>query len=471
MPEPALALLAGHAEALRALGVRGYLVGGVVRDALRGQLTTDIDLIVEPPAGERARALARARGGSPFPLSERHGAWRIVDGVRTYDLTEIHPDGLEADLRRRDFTVDAIAYCIEHDRIVDPLGGRADLENEVLRVASETALADDPLRLLRLVRIATDLRLNVDPTTAALARAIAPRADEPARERTMAELDRLLRGRDPAGAVFELERFGMLEVLLPEVAALRGVEQSGYHHLDVLDHTRHVLDRAADVAAEPAAYLGDELAAALAAELAAELDGEHDGRSALLWAALLHDIDKPATRITRADGRIGFPGHAESGARRASQILGRLRGSAALRKAVARLVREHLRLGFLADERPLPARQVHRFAVATDPYPMLAIALSLADRSATVGDLARGRHFRRHHAVAVEMAAALAARHVPEPLVRGDEMRAILGIASGPLIGTLVAGLAEEQAACAVTTRDEAIAFLRAAAAGASQAT
>ena len=437
-----------------------WLVGGAVRDILLGRELTDWDLVTTGDAEAVARAHARAIGAPVFPLSERHGAWRVVGEEREVDVTAA-PDGIAADLLRRDLTVNAIAVRLGDGEVVAVPGALDDVDARVLRAVSDRSFADDPLRLLRLVRLAAELDLAIDGGTAEQARRDAGRAAEPAGERQRAELERILLSRDPVDGLRRLDDLGLLAVVLPELKALEGVEQNRYHHLDVLDHTLQVLDGAVDLIDHPEFAFG-AAAPAVAAALAEELDAESDVALAVRWGALLHDIAKPRTRQTFEDGHIGFPGHAEEGAVLADEMLGRLRCSTAMRRCVALLVREHLRLGFLVGDGEIDARAVHRYRVATDPYPIATVVVSLADRWSTRGTRARQRWIRRHEQLAATMAGLLAEPPAPA-LIRGDELAAALGIEPGPELGALLARIAEEQAAGTIGSADEAVGFARSA--------
>jgi poly(A) polymerase len=435
-----------------------WLVGGSVRDALLGRSLGDWDLVVAGDPEAPARALARRLDAPVFPLSERHGAWRITTSEREIDVQGA-PEGIEADLARRDFTVNAIALRLEDGTVRSVPDALVDLDECRLRLVADDGFRDDPLRLLRLVRLATQLDFVVDPATSAVARRDAGLAAEPAGERIRSELEAMLRARDPVDAFRELEELGLLAVVLPEVAGLRGVRQNGYHHLDVLDHTLQVLDAAADIGAHPDGVFGAS-GVRIARALGEPLDGASDVALAVRWAALLHDIAKPETRAERPNGEAGFPGHAALGAEQADRLLERLRAGGALRRCVAGLVREHLRLGFLVAADPPSARDIHRYRVATAPWEEAALVLSVADRLATRGLRARQRWIRRHQEAACTVAAALA-EPIPPPLLRGDDLARELGIAPGPRIGELLGAIAEEQAAGNLTTAADALAYAR----------
>jgi Poly A polymerase head domain len=175
-------------------GQRAYVVGGAVRDELLGRDVVDLDVACPDPEAA-ARAYAKVAGGALFPLSERHGAWRVAfRSGRTVDFTPLR-NGIEADLATRDFTINAIAVPLDGGEHVDPHGGRGDLEKRVLRAVSPTIFADDPLRLLRAVRLEDELDFRLDEETESLVRANAELVTRPAGERTLGELERL----SPAG--------------------------------------------------------------------------------------------------------------------------------------------------------------------------------------------------------------------------------------------------------------------------------
>jgi tRNA nucleotidyltransferase/poly(A) polymerase len=449
-------------EGVRALAPvpDAWLVGGSVRDLMLGREVVDVDLIVEADPAAAARSLARTAGGAPFPLSDRHGAWRVVRDGHTVDITRSHGPVTD-DLARRDFTINAMAVPLAGGDVLDPHGGRADLEAGRLRAVSDQVFADDPLRLLRLARLAHELGFSVDPEAERLARRDAHLADRPSGERVLTEIRRLLEPDHPEEGVRLLDRLGVLDVVLPEAAAMRGVGQSQFHHLDVFEHTLKVLDAAADVSAHPEYYLRDA-AEPVRAALDAEVGNGFTGHTGVRLAVLFHDIEKPATRTLSPEGWVGFMGHDRLGADTATRVLERWRASHALIRFCRVLVAEHLRLGFLVRERPFDRRTAYRYMQATEPYAYESIVLSLADRLATRGVRARQEYVRAHVEAAVEL--ILLVRELEsedrEPLLRGDEIAKLAGV-SGPQIGDLVARLAEEQAARTVTTREEAIALVR----------
>jgi tRNA nucleotidyltransferase/poly(A) polymerase len=198
-------------------GDDAWVVGGAVRDELLGRPLVDLDIACREP-----EAAARRYGGPVFPLSERHGAWRVaLDDGRTVDFTPLR-HGIEADLATRDFTINAIARPLEGGDPVDPFEGRADLERRVVRAVVPSIFKDDPLRLLRAVRLEDELGFRLDDQTEGLVREHAALVTRPAGERILSELARL------SAVGFErLEELGLLQPLGGGLERLRTLHEPG----------------------------------------------------------------------------------------------------------------------------------------------------------------------------------------------------------------------------------------------------
>ncbi|HEY7952988.1 MAG TPA: HD domain-containing protein [Solirubrobacteraceae bacterium] len=450
---------------------QAYLVGGCVRDRLLERPTADLDVVIDGDPQAAARALARAAGrgqAASFALSEGFGAWRVVarDGFWQIDVERMRGSGLDEDLQLRDFTINAIAMPLAGGAPIDPLDGQRDLAQRRLRMVGPRAFADDPLRVLRLVRLAVELDLTVEPETLLAARQAAAGLGSVAGERVFMELRRIL---DAPAALQGLElmgEVGALTVVLPELEKLRGVQQSKYHHRDVYGHTLEVLEQVIALQDDPAAVLGAEHGDAVAALLAEPLaDGLARG-SALRWGALLHDAAKPATRaVIPLTGRVTFMGHDRLGADLARDVLTRLRTSERLRAHVAALVRHHLRLGFMVHEpQPLARESVFGYLRACEPVEVDVTLLSVADRLATRGRRAQeaiDAHMRLAHTMLSDALQWRAAGGPPLPLWRGDQLAGELGIPRGPRVGELLEELARAQYAGKLQTREQALDFAR----------
>ncbi len=452
----------------RALGDAGgvWIVGGAVRDAALGQEVDDLDLAVAGNPEPTARAIGRELGEHVFELSAEFGTWRVAapGGRGQVDVTALRGEGIDADLAERDFTIGAVAVPLAGGEPLDPFDGLGDLERRTLRAVGDRSFERDPLRLLRAARLAAGLGLEIDPGTAALARAAASRAADPAGERQLTELRQLLGGPEPLRGLVLLDELELTAVVLPELESLRGVEQGPNHHLDVHGHTLAVLEHTLEVERDLDRFAG-ERAAEVAALLEEPLADEMSRGTALRFGALFHDIGKPATKAEHG-GFIGFRGHDRAGAEIVGEICSRLRASRRLTQHLWRLTLHHLRLGFMIPEAPLPPRRIHDYLRATEPVAADVTLLTVADRLSARGGgpLASPEMVEAHLALARQLiAAALDWRRdgPPAPLLRGDELASELGIEEGPELGEALAELEAAQYAGEISTRPEAVEFAR----------
>ena len=450
-------------EAARAIfaGQDAWIVGGAVRDRLLGRATTDLDLAVPADPADAARALARTTGGVPFRLSGAFGAWRVVGPRHAWhvDLVILRDGDIAADLAARDFTVNAMAEPLDGGDLLDPHCGRADLDARRLRMVAPDALAQDPLRTLRAVRLAVDLDLTIEPETAAAVARAAHGLGRVAAERIFGELKQVIRSPAVRTGLQLMDAHGITAEVLPELLSLRGVEQNVFHHLDVYDHTLEVLDQVAAIERDPLAAGFGEHSEAVAELLREPLADELTRGDAMRIAALLHDAAKPWTRTERPDGGFGFPGHDREGAQLARDVLRRLRSSEKLADHVAALCLHHLRLGFLVHERPLDQREVWRYLRATEPQAADVTVFTVADRLATRGKNAEPA-IRAHVELAREVLGPALARRAEgarAPLLRGDELARELGLRPGRELGELLAQLEEDRFAGAIRTREDAL--------------
>jgi poly(A) polymerase len=436
---------------------RSWIVGGALRDELLGREVTDIDIAVEGDPEAAARAVASEVRGPVFRLSEAFGAWRVVDrrGGRVYDFAPLQGETIEEDLRRRDFTINAMARPRDGGDLIDPLGGVADIDSRTLRVIGGESYDSDPLRPLRLARFAAELGFKPDSETEALTAAAAPRVPDASGERVFGELRRLVIAEHAVEGLAMADRLGLIRSVLPELSDLHDVEQSHYHHKDVYGHTLEVLERLIELESEATGELRDVLDEPLADELTR---GE-----ALRFGALLHDIGKPATHDVRDDGRVTFMGHDRLGEEMVRQVCARLRTSERLSRFIEGVTRHHLVLGFLVHERPLDRRAVYRYLTRTAPVEVEVTLLSCADRLATRGKNAE-RAIDAHLELARElMPAALEWRRTGPPRLplRGDELAREAGIEPGPELGRVIEELREAVYAGEVEDRDAAVELAR----------
>jgi putative nucleotidyltransferase with HDIG domain len=458
--------------------VSAYATGGFVRDVLLGRAVRDIDVSIDADPLEAAGRLAQTVGGTSFTLdpARRHARVLVPGGDRHVDLLPLRGT-IEDDLMHRDFTVGALAVNLADLAqptvpIIDPTGGLSDLDTSLIRVVSEQAFLDDPLRLLRAVRLAAQLGFEIDPGTTAMIRRHAGTIGGPAPERQRDEIVLIMASSRAGKALRSLDELGLLSVVVPALDVMRGVDQPKQHHWDVFNHSIEAVG-ALD-------WLLDDSPGISPREFALKHEIEEQlkwwPRLPTLWhdvlspgithlsvvklAALLHDVGKPETKSLESDGRVRFFGHSEAGAAVARKALKRLRFPAKVVGHISAMIDAHLRPLLIAREGAPSRRSVHRFFRDTRDAGVDTLFLSLADHLATAGPGVTEAGWRRHVAVVAYML-AVASEQPPaeraEPIVGGDDVMAALGIGPGPFVGEVIRAIDEAVAAGQVTTRDEAL--------------
>ena len=465
--------------------VRVWPVGGAVRDALLERPVHDWDFAVDRDALGLARAVADELDGAYFPLDTERGTGRAIaqdaQGARIeLDFATLRGGDLNTDLLARDFTINALALA-QAGKLVDPTGGQADLEAGRIRATSERVFQDDPVRLLRAVRMEAALGFEIEPQTAHWLHRDAALIARPAAERVQDEFVRVLAGRHAVLSLQRLDEFGLLAHIVPELEPLKNVSQSPPHRFDVWRHTLMTVDTLEGVIAAatgrevenpaltdapPAAWdnvtraLG-QFARKLTAHLAVTVSGGRERAVLLKLAALLHDVGKPQTWSQDEDGRIHFYNHEPIGAQMAAARMEKLRFSRDEIERVRTIVGQHLRPAHLSRAEKITRRAIYRYFRATSCGGVDVALLSLADHLATWGpNLQQHRWSRR-----LEVAETLLTHYFdrreetvsPPPLVTGHDLMAELGLSPGPEIGRLLEALREARAAGEIGTRDEAL--------------
>jgi poly(A) polymerase len=481
---PVEALVRGLAGSLALRGVPAYLAGGSLRDAMLGRPIRDVDLAVEGDSLAIARAVGEELGATYVPLDQERGIARLVfpaeeDEVRYVDFAPVRGD-IVADLASRDFTIDAMAAALLKNHrleLFDPFGGREDLSKRLVRAVTPAAFEADGLRLLRGVRIAAELGFQLEASTLSWMRERAGYLEGAAPERQREELVRMLATDCGSWALRTLDDLALLERILPEVVAARGVQQPKEHYWDVFDHSLETVEALDFLLAERVpqetrwAAFWRELWGPLGwlpggrDHFQEEVSEGHPRLAILKLGALLHDIAKPQTRAEDSRGRVRFFGHAAVGASMAKSIMERLRFSAREARLVSLLVEEHLRPGQLSSEGGPPSRRaLFRYFRDTGEAAFDILFLTLADHMAARGPRMRVTSWRNHVAyVNYVMARRYLDESLVEPvrLVTGRDVMETLGIGPGPEVGRLLRAVEEAQGAGEIHTREEALALIR----------
>lgn len=436
------------------VGQEVYAVGGYVRDRLlKRKKVKDIDFVVVGNGPEFAEQVAQRLGSSNLTIYKKFGTAMLKHhgyilefvGARkeSYREDSRNPEVVQADLSqdlaRRDFTINAMAVGLNahtFGQIMDPFSGQQDLNNKIIRtpLEPEVTFFDDPLRIMRAIRFATQLGFTIAEDTLAAMIKTRDRLEIISQERITEELLKILAADQPSIGLMLMSETGVLDIVLPEIAELRGVEQRGeHHHKDVFKHTLKVLDNLAAVS----------------------------NNLSLRLAALYHDVAKPKTKVFKEDLGWTFHGHEEVGTRMLPKIFNRLRLSNQILKYVQKIIRLHMRPIHLTDETVTDSgirRLLVQAGVDIDDL------LTLCRADITSGNPQKVKNHLANFDFVVkrlqEVEAKDRMRTFQSP-VRGDEIMQVCGIIEGPRVGILKEMIEEAILAGAIPNdHDAALAYL-----------
>ncbi|HYJ06997.1 MAG TPA: CCA tRNA nucleotidyltransferase [Chthoniobacterales bacterium] len=422
------------ARRLREQEHKAYFAGGCVRDLLRGQVPKDIDIATDarPEAVQKMFPRTYAVGahfgvivvlenGLQFEVATFRSDGVYLDGRRP---VEVHFATAEEDAARRDFTINGMFFDPEKEEVIDFVGGRADLEAQMIRAIGDPAqrFAEDRLRMLRAVRFATVLEFEIEPATWEAVRTHAASINEISAERIREELARIFMSPNRARGWDLLDASGLMGKILPELEAMKGCEQPPQFHPegDVFKHTRIMLELLPKEASLP-----------------------------LVFSVLFHDIGKPPTSMVDAEGRIRFNGHDRIGAEMTEAIMERLRFSRAEIDATVEAVRQHM---VFKDVPNMRVAKLKRFMAR----PTFEDELELHRV-----DCASSHAMMENYEFLQQKKEEFANEPIiPPPLVRGDDLIA-LGLKPGPRFGEILEAVETRQLEGALTNREEALEWVK----------
>ena len=502
MPTPYQLIFPAILDAVRSSlpdGLTVYLVGGAVRDALLGRPIHDLDFVLERNAIKTARHIADALHADFYPLDIERDTGRVI--VTSTDGKQILMDfasfrgaipstgpgrSLEADLGGRDFTLNAIALKLSDNSLYDPLGGAMDLKEKRLRACSPSAFTDDPVRILRGIRLAANFGFHILPETRAAMKEAAGLLGNVSPERLRDELFRILDGSQPAACLRALDLLGALQKILPELTELKGVAQIPPHIQDVWEHTLATVGHLEkNLAALKPEYNPDSASDLLhgllvlrigryrqqiGEALMARLTADRSRRSLLFLAALFHDIAKPQSKKMDEEGQYYFWGHDQQGA---EMLAGRARALALGNDEIQWLetiVRNHMRIHFhtnrlVREGKPPSRRAIYRFFRETGPAGVEVCLLALADLRATYEQTLPQETWTAALEVVRMLLEAWYEKKeeqvTPQPLVDGNDLMRELSLKPGKKIGDLLEAVREAQAVGEVSTKEQALALAR----------
>lgn len=433
-----------------------YLVGGSVRDILLNRPPVDYDMVVmENPRGYAA-ALAKRHAAGIVKLGRgEQVVYRIMLNHATIDVAPPQGPTIEADLRKRDFTINALAYDIQEDRLMDITGGMPDLKSKTIRMVSPDGFLKDSVRLLRAFRMGAALKFRIDSQTV---EAIGQRSREIrncAGERIRDELYKLFLTGDSAEYLEQMAETGLLFEIFPELTATRRCHQNEYHEFTVFEHTLRAYRCLEEIMRTPEVYWGQ-----WGEKLTRYMNGE--GRVLLKMALLLHDIGKPSTKQIMEDGAVHFFGHEGKGAEMVKAVGQRLRLSNRAAETLRFIVRHHLRpLHMLAAKKSgqLTPRARARFCRKCGDFTPAILLHAMADAGGK--QQTSGWETDPLSVFAAQLMRDFFDNHmqrVSQPaLVTGKDLIDVFKLKPSPLFGKLLSRVELGRLAGEIHTRQEAL--------------
>lgn len=425
---------------LREAGHTAYFAGGCVRDLVRGVEPHDFDIATDATPEQVQQLFPRT-----LPVGAQFGVVLVLEDehqfeVATFRSDEAYVDGRrpsavrygtpEQDAQRRDFTINGLFLDPVTNEVIDFVGGRADIGRKVVRTIGQPAkrFAEDKLRLLRCIRFASNLAFEIDPATFAVVQEMAGQISVVSAERVRDELIKIFTRPNAGRGLQLLDESGLLKAVLPEVAAMKGVEQPSEFHPegDVFLHTKLMLDLMSEAARPAVAPYHDPVV--------------------LAFAVLLHDVGKPPT-FERAADRIRFHEHDRVGAEMAEQILRRLRFSNEQIEKIAMCVRGHMRMQHVQEMRPAKLKRILARETFADELELHRIDCEASHRNLDNYEFLKAK------------AAELPPEVVkPTPLLTGHDLLA-LGLKPGPIVGKILREVEELQLEERLKSREEALQY------------
>lgn len=432
----------------------GYLVGGAVRDFLMGKNTVDRDIAIVG-----AEEFAKKIDGTFIVLDEENKIYRVVleDKINYLDISELQGGSIEEDLKRRDFTINAVAYDLNKEGFVDVTGGLEDLKNGILRHIKDENFEDDPLRVLRAFRFyaITGFEMSKDLETAI--NKYKHLALNPSKERIMYEIMKLFGGKYASKALLKMDEFGLLEEIFPSVKEMKKVPPNTHHHLDLFHHVVETvcnIEELYDNAAEPVKNHLDQTDF-----------GGFPRINHLKLAGFLHDIGKFSTWTIEESGRHRFIKHDDVGSKMCVPFLKGLKFSKKQIEYISCMIKNHIYPSNVVAAPDLNDKVMMRYIRKMENNIIDNIILAKSDRLSARGEAITEEIISENlNGLDKLLNFYLEKRETMQPLPKfldGFEVMKLKGIKQSPELGNIMKALNEAQLNGEINTKEEAIEFVK----------
>lgn len=436
-----------------------YLVGGAVRDFLTGKSSFDRDLLVlKCNVKDFARRLAEFFNATFIELDSENEIYRLVlkDKTNFLDITRPYDGSVENDLKRRDLTINSLAVNLKTFELLDVTGGYEDLKNGILRCYRETSILEDPLRILRFFRFQALYGFKIEENTLKMASKYAHLLDKPAVERKNYEILKLFSGEYAHEALLSMDDAGILEILFPFVKDYKKVPPNTHHHLDLCHHIVETVKQIQEAYKTSPNSVKEHLE---------KCDfGAHSRLAHLKFAGFLHDIGKFSTWTIDETGRHRFIKHDDVGAKLAKEFLTQAKFSKKQITYLCNMIKYHIYPSSLVTAPDVNEKAMMRFVRKMGEDAIDIITLAKADRLSARGPVITDEMVETNLANLDKLQNFYLEKKdtvVIKKLLNGNEIMQVLKIKAGPQLGEIIDKLNEAQLNGEITTKDEALAFVK----------
>ena len=437
-----------------------YLVGGAVRDFLQGKSPLDRDLLVlDTDVKEFSKRLCDFFDGTFIELDSENKIYRVVlkDKKNYLDITKPVGGTLENDLKSRDLTINSLAINLKTGEVIDITGGIEDFKNGILKYYDEKSVLDDPLRILRFFRFMGIYGFEIAPECLKFLEQHKNLIGKPAKERVIYEIMRMFEGKFSDTTLLKMDEIGLLEILFPFVAEYKKVPPNTHHHLDLFHHCIETVKQIQLIYENSAPEVKEHLR---------KTDfGQTNRLSHLKFAGFLHDIGKFSTWTVDEDGRHRFIKHDDVGSKIAGQFLKTNKFSKKQIAYITEMIKYHIYPSSVMSAPDVNDKIMMRFVRKMEENAIDIITLAKADRLSARGEAITDETVEKNISSLNRLLNFyLEKRETLKPLEKllsGDEIMKILNIKPSPRLGEIVSALHEAQLSGEITTRTEAVEFVK----------
>ena len=424
-----------------------YIVGGSIRDIILGRIPLDYDIAVLGNPEKFAKKIAVKKSDHIVEIGKKdHKIIRVISGNKIFDISMVNGNTIEDDLLRRDFTINAMAYSLASEKIIDSTGGMKDIADKKIRMVSDTAFDRDPVRLIRAYRMGASLDFEIDANTVSVIRKNAKLIKNSAGERIRLEFLKILQTPKSHYFISQMADTGLLFAIFPELTKLRGCFQNRFHQYDVFEHTMRAFFRLENILDNKIIHTIDKNTASL-----------------LKFAILLHDVGKPLAKSVDSEGDVHFYGHGRKGAEITKKISSRIKLSAKEEYFIDFIIRNHvnpLHLFIAKSKGRLTNKVITRFFIKYGDNTPYLLLHSIADMKGK-GNKGKEEFIEfAKNMISIFFSEFMPRKKMP-PLVTGNDLINEFGLSPSPLFKKILSNVEEARLSNKINTRQEALLLVK----------